>query len=73
MKSQQPQEWSIKNYYELLKEFYNITKIPILLNTSFNKAGDTMVETLDDALKTFNETEIDYLYFPEKGMLLSKQ
>lgn len=61
-----------KNYYQLLKEFYNITKIPILLNTSFNKAGDTMVETLDDALKTFNETEIDYLYFPEKGMLLSK-
>lgn len=61
-----------KNYYELLKEFYNIAKIPILLNTSFNKAGDTMVETLDDALKTFNETEIDYLYFPEKEMLLSK-
>ena len=61
-----------KNYYKLLKEFYNITKVPILLNTSFNKAGDTMVETLDDALKTFNETEIDYLYFPERGTILSK-
>jgi len=61
-----------KNYYGLLKEFYKLTNIPILLNTSFNRAGDTMVETLDDALRTFNETEIDCLYFPEKEILLSK-
>jgi carbamoyltransferase len=61
-----------KNYYDLLKEFYKLTKVPVLLNTSFNKAGDTMVETLDDALNTFYTTEIDYLYFPEKGMILNK-
>lgn len=61
-----------KSYYDLLKEFYKLTKVPVLLNTSFNRAGDTMVETLDDALNTFNETEIDYLYFPEKEIILSK-
>jgi len=61
-----------KNYYQIIKEFYNFTGVPILLNTSFNRAGDTMVETIDDALKTFNETDIDYLYFPEKEILISK-
>jgi carbamoyltransferase len=61
------------NYYNLIKEFYVLTGIPILLNTSFNKAGDTMVETVEDALKTFNETEIDYLYFPEKEILVSQK
>ena len=61
------------NYYNLIKEFYILTGIPILLNTSFNKAGDTMVETVEDALKTFNETEIDYLYFPEKEILVSQK
>lgn len=60
------------NYYKLINEFYVITGVPILLNTSFNKAGDTMVETIDDALKTFYESDIDHLYFPEKNMLLSK-
>jgi carbamoyltransferase len=62
-----------KNYYELIKEFYNITNIPILLNTSFNQAGDTMVETLDDALNTFYNSKIDYLYFPEKKKIISKE
>ena len=61
-----------KNYYNLIKEFYKITNIPILLNTSFNIAGDTMVETIDDALNTFYKAEIDYLYFPEKNKLLAK-
>jgi carbamoyltransferase len=38
-----------KNYYQIIREFYNFTGVPILLNTSFNRAGDTMVETIDDA------------------------
>ena len=42
----------------------------MLLNTSFNLAGDTIVETIDDALKTFSKSDIDYLYFPEQGVLL---
>ena len=32
-----------KNYYDLISEFYKLTGVPILFNTSFNIAGDTMV------------------------------
>ena len=44
--------------------------MPILLNTSFNLAGDTIVETVDDAINTLNNSDIDYVYFPEKGLIL---
>jgi carbamoyltransferase len=61
-----------KHYYELINEFYKITNVPILLNTSFNLAGNAIVETLSDALKTFNNSEIDYLYLPELKVLVKK-
>ena len=60
-----------KHYYELIKEFYEITDIPMVLNTSLNLAGDTIVETVDDALDTLRNSEIDYIYFPETSTLVS--
>ena len=57
-------------YYNLIKEFDAITGVPILFNTSFNLAGDAIVETLDDALKTMRESDIDYLYLPELNVLV---
>lgn len=60
------------NFYQLINNFYKLTDIPMLLNTSFNIAGDTIVETVDDAVRTFSNSDIDYLYFPEKQILLSK-
>jgi len=58
------------NYYKLIEAFYHLTDVPILFNTSFNLAGDTIVETIEDALKTMRESEICYLYLPEKSELL---
>jgi predicted NodU family carbamoyl transferase len=54
-----------ENYYKLINEFYNQTGIPMLLNTSFNLAGDTMVQDIDDAIRTLCESEIEYLFLPE--------
>ena len=59
-----------KHYYDLIKEFYKITDVPMLLNTSFNLAGDTIVETIDDALNTLRNSDIDYVYFPETSTLI---
>jgi len=53
-----------KNYYELIESFYERTNVPMLLNTSFNLAGDPLVETLGDALQTINNSDINYLYLP---------
>ena len=53
------------HYYNLINAFYKQTGIPILFNTSFNLAGDCIVETYEDAVNAYNKSDIDYLYFPE--------
>lgn len=53
-----------KNYYELIEEFNKETGVPILFNTSFNLAGEPLVETLEDAKGVVERSDIDYLYIP---------
>jgi len=48
-------------FYDLIAEFYKITGVPVILNTSFNIAGEPIVETPADALRCFMSTEMDYL------------
>jgi len=60
-----------KNYYDLISEFYKLTGVPILFNTSFNLAGDTMVEYMDDALYTIRQSDIPYMYLPEIGKIIN--
>ena len=58
------------HFYNLIKLFYDQTGVPILFNTSFNLSGDPLVETLDDALYTLRNTNLNYLYLPEiKSMI----
>lgn len=52
------------NYYDLINLFYKKTKVPILLNTSFNLKGYPIVETFEDALLTLQNSDINYLYTP---------
>ena len=54
-----------KNYYDLIEQFYKVTGVPIIFNTSFNLGGDSLVETIYDAIDTCNRSEINYLYVPE--------
>jgi len=61
-----------KHYYNLIKRFKDITGVPVLFNTSFNLAGDPLVETIDDALKTLYRSKLKYLYLPELGVLVTK-
>jgi len=62
-----------KHYYDLISEFYKLTGVPILFNTSFNIAGDTMVDTIQDGLWTLRNSEIKYMYLPEKETLISSK
>ncbi|EKE16398.1 MAG: hypothetical protein ACD_11C00018G0034 [uncultured bacterium] len=48
-------------YYDLIKEFGSISKMPILINTSFNVRGEPIVCTIEDAYRCMMGTEIDYL------------
>ena len=48
-------------YHALITEFYKITGIPILINTSFNVRGEPIVNSPTDAFNCFMGTELDYL------------
>ena len=61
-----------EHFYNLIKEFYQLTNVPVLFNTSFNLAGDPLVETIEDALNTLYRSELKYLYLPELGVLVTK-
>jgi carbamoyltransferase len=58
-----------KKYYDLINEFYKITGVPMLLNTSFN-CREPIVETPREAINTFNNTELDMVVI--NGRCLSK-
>ncbi len=52
------------NYYNLIKKFYEKTKVPMLLNTSFNLAGYPIVENEDFLKFTLDNSEFNYVYKP---------
>ena len=58
--------------YELLQQFKKLSGHGILLNTSFNLAGEPLVETPVDAIRIINDSHLDYLWLEETQQLLSK-
>lgn len=60
-RTQSVTEHSNAKFYNLIEAFEKISGIPILLNTSFNRAGEPIVCTPDDGLRTFFTSGIDIL------------
>ena len=48
-------------YYDLINEFYKITNVPILINTSMNVRGEPIVNTPKEAYNMLIKTDMDYL------------
>ncbi len=48
-------------YYDLINQFYKLTKCPILVNTSFNVRGEPIVCSIEDAFNCFMGTNLDIL------------
>tara|TARA_B110000967_G_C18896961_1_gene571433 strand:+ start:2539 stop:4386 length:1848 start_codon:yes stop_codon:yes gene_type:complete len=59
-----------KNYHLLLTEVKRITGYGVILNTSFNKHGRTVVEEPRDAIVDFLDTNMDYLVI--EGLLVNR-
>ncbi|WP_420887403.1 carbamoyltransferase C-terminal domain-containing protein [Burkholderia vietnamiensis] len=57
--------------HRLLRAFERVAGIPVLLNTSFNVAGEPLVETPADALRGFARNDIDALWIGDR--LLEKR
>ena len=64
-------ENSNPTYYSLLSKWFKKTGCPILLNTSFNDR-EPICETPEHAIDCFMGTNIDYLYFADYQILVSK-
>ncbi len=53
-----------KPYYRLVQEFFNITGVPVLINTSFNGNGKPIIETRQQAINELHmNTGLDILVF----------
>ena len=52
-------EESNTHMYKLIKEFENITGIPMLINTSLNGTGQPILETPEDGEEFFNNNSVD--------------
>jgi carbamoyltransferase len=48
--------------HAILEEYYRITGIPTLINTSFNMHEEPIVCTPEDALRAFEEAGLDFLF-----------
>ncbi len=53
-------------FYELVKQFYAKTGVPILLNTSFNRMGQPIIETPVDAIECLLNTGLDCCVFEDR-------
>ena len=62
-----------ENYYNIINEFKKLTGVPIVFNTSFNLAGEPLVETVNDAINVLLNSDIKYLYLPEIKLILEKK
>ncbi len=51
--------------YRLLREFERCTGVPVLINTSFNVAGEPIVHSVDDAIDAFLFMDVDYLWIDD--------
>tara|TARA_Y200000002_G_scaffold236198_1_gene195099 strand:+ start:779 stop:2518 length:1740 start_codon:yes stop_codon:yes gene_type:complete len=62
-----------ENYYNIIDEFYKRTGVPMLFNTSLNLSGDTMAETIDDALYILDNSDVDFLYLAEYNKMVKRE
>jgi carbamoyltransferase len=52
--------------HRLLSAFHRSTGVPILINTSFNVAGEPIVRTAQEAWDCFLHTDVDFLVIGDR-------
>ncbi|NOT85465.1 MAG: nodulation protein nolNO [Methylococcaceae bacterium] len=65
------QEWNPR-FHQLISCFYQLTEIPMLLNTSFNVMGKPLVHSLEDAIAVFLTTGLGVLVINDYLIIKSR-
>ncbi|OGC94786.1 MAG: hypothetical protein A2W25_00800 [candidate division Zixibacteria bacterium RBG_16_53_22] len=53
------------DFHRLISYFRDLTGVPVILNTSFNRAGEPIVNTPEDAIRCFVQSGLDALIIGE--------
>ena len=61
-----------EDYYELIKEFYKKTGLPLLLNTSLNLHRKPMATDLDDIFDIIKNSDLDGMIINNKFLIIDK-
>lgn len=62
-----------KDFYEIIKKYYELSGCPVIVNTSFNVRGEPIVCTPYDAYVCFMRTEMDALCMGDYLLYKSEQ
>ncbi|MAJ24197.1 MAG: hypothetical protein CMP36_01660 [Rickettsiales bacterium] len=62
-----------QEYWDLINEFYKLTEIPCLLNTSLNLHGEPMNYSMKDAIRTLLNSSLNFLILPNNSLLYKKE
>ncbi len=57
-------EWN-EDFYLLIAEFYRLSGVPLVLNTSFNVMGKPIIHTVEDAIAVFHTSGLDDLFLED--------
>ena len=57
-------------YYSLISQFYDLTGVPVIINTSMNVKGEPIVNTPEQAYNMLTKTDMDYLFM--KNFMVKK-
>ncbi len=60
-----------EKYYRLINRFRELTGFGVIINTSFNKHGRTIVESPIDAITDFIDTDMDFLII--EGIMITRK
>jgi carbamoyltransferase len=60
-------------YYRLMRRFHELTRCPVIVNTSFNIRGEPIVGSLEDAYRCFLSTDMDCLVLENYVLLKDNQ
>ena len=52
-------------FQKVLQEFKQLTGVPVIMNTSFNGPGEPIIETAEQAIRFFAQSELDALYIED--------
>ena len=58
-----------QKFYDLIYNFFEVTGVPVVMNTSLNIKGEPIVETPEDAMRLFRESDVDVLVINDKVYL----